>query len=524
MPLTVNDEEEARQRRKLAWLGVGALALIGAGAGVALWMRAPDAASGSVPFPTAKLVMPQTEDSPSELEKELGFTRLMEILGMESQRPAVAAVARPFVRAFNERPELKRTYEDFKKRAKLGQKPTAKEFMASLRSQPAFGRLTGEFGRGGGGGGGSSAMLALAQHPELKRFLGEQARVVGAEGGGAARDKKGVLAKSPASAGQGAASGSGSGSGAGSAAKGPGGFSAAELAQLASVGPSVAAGGETGTQSSPGNAPSGSGSDAHDATKLDKEWKDEKNITLSEDVKKLNKVLKQYPCLAPLGEAKLLRFINGADIDRVGVWGACFQLKWYQECHATNCTPPLGEFPCWQACLDANQDNERACIQKVRSQPGCSQTDIPPQIWEANCVPRRNPQTGKCLARTPPITECGLGQCVDQAPAAALLPTPSPAAPQEVPADPIEFALMMETAGCGSGDAACAQRFVDSFNDPNSPNFGRNYNLDEDGNPVYRDAQDWFRRTVDENPERAKELLEKYPQILKKYPEFRNVE
>ena len=405
--MTVSDEENERSRKRLLVLALAALFLVGAGAGVSVWMRAPQTDPGGDPFPTPKTAMPRLPDTQNtELESELSFSRLMEILGMESQKPSVAPVARTIVKAFTTQPELKRKYDEFKRKADLGHKPTAKDFMASMRSQPAFGRMAAELGRSAGG---SAAMMSLAQHPELRRFLGEQDRLMKAGGDPAARDKKAIVPGGLA----GAKPAEG-GAGAGSALKAGGAApNTTELAQLASAGPAISASGGTGTQGAAG----GSGSDAHDATKLDKGWKDEKNITLSDDVKKLNKLLQQYPCLASLGQPKLLRFINGADIDKLGLWGACFQLKWFADCRATGCTPPVGEHPCWSACLEANSDNERTCIQKVRLQPGCSQADIPGDIWAVNCVPKR--VNGKCVSRTPPIAECGLSPCVDDAAAVA---------------------------------------------------------------------------------------------------------
>ena len=495
-PATVSDEEGERHRRKLLLLGLCAFFLIGAGVGVSLWMRAPQDQPGGDPFPAPKVVTAKPADTRAgELENELSFSRLMDILGMESDKPAIAPFTKPFVKAFTSNPETRKPFEEFKRKAALGQKPKAKDFLASMRAQPAFGRMVAELGRSPGG---SAAMMSLAQHPELKRFLAEQDRLAKAGGGPASRDKGAAVALRPRAGGKGADGAAGTG-----AVLKSGGFApnAAELAQLASVGPAIGAGGGSGTQGAGGAG--GSGPDAHDATKLDKGWKDEKNITLSDDVKKLNKLLQQYPCLASLGQAKLLRFINGADIDRLGLWGACFQLKWFQDCRVTGCTPPVGEHPCWQSCLDANNDNERACIQKVRAQPGCGQGDIPADIWAANCVPKRNPATGKCVSSTPPIPECGLGSCIDDpalAESTPVTPTEQAAAAAKFASDPAEQAMREMTCNC-TGQAAVdyEARMLHLQNDQGVDFNDSNY---QGGNGLhYNSAGDWLGQTLRDSPE-----------------------
>lgn len=401
------------KQRRVELVVVAALSLAGLGVAVELLRRESSEPSeaavgpvGFLPKPEAAGLGPGARAEPAypEAERELSFSRLMDILGAEAAKPEVAPLVEPFKKAFAAQPKLKKTFDEYKRRAAGGEKPSAKAFLSELRKNSEFAKLAHAFGQGPGG---SSALLALARQPELKRFMNEQDRALaaaGRPGPGAPAGRTGRMV--PVSGGRGASGGGARAAGVASYA-GPAGFqpepAAAGLHGAAPSAPGMEPGGKPGSQSSPGAV---AGPGAHAATPLAKDWKDEKTITRIED--KIQKLLERYPCLEPLGAATLERFIAGSSIDTVGLWGACFQLRLYGSCKSTGCGQALS---CWQACMDAQDGNTRGCIEKTRQQPGCGKPDVDRDAWTTYCVPRRDAR-GNCLPGTP-IPECGEPPCAD---------------------------------------------------------------------------------------------------------------
>lgn len=492
------------------------LSVAGMAVAIELVRRAPSDTSlagvgpvGYLPKPEPGILRPAPRPEPAypEAEQELGFSRLMDILGAEAAKPEIAPAAEVFKKAFNAQPTLRKTFREFKAKADRGEKPSAKAFFAALRANPAFGRLVSEFGRGSGSG----AMMALARQPDLKRFLNQQDRELAAAGKGAgpagrsartaygrggsgtaglegARQSSlvnafGALAsRAPATA-EGNATTFG-----GTRPQEPARTSTDGAGAVAGPGPGAGNPATGAGGSNPrGNLPGGT--DPGVDPNLDDEWKDK-----------------------PIGSEGMAKEIrdwlnrNGLDADAYmnnrdsGFWDLCFQRGELKKCHdacASNppraisgksmCSPP-GDPTYWGTCMIVHGD-EGACLKACKEQAPCKVNDA---AVERLCrKPKREGRAPHANCRYVP----------------GFTSTPD---------DPVERALLFETSGCAT--QACADAYLASFSDPNSPNYQRNYNIGPDGNPIYENAMDWFRRTAAENPERAKELVDKYPAILRRYP------
>ncbi|MBI4346350.1 MAG: hypothetical protein HY553_05820, partial [Elusimicrobia bacterium] len=108
----------------LGWLLVG-LAPRGAARKTARSSPPPDAATRPAQRPRAA-------------EPDLSFGEFMKILGAEAEKPASAPAAQALTKAFLEQPKLRAVYEDFTRREGRGERPSAKSFLAAVRSKPAF--------------------------------------------------------------------------------------------------------------------------------------------------------------------------------------------------------------------------------------------------------------------------------------------------------------------------------------------------------------------------------------------------
>ncbi|MBI4349281.1 MAG: hypothetical protein HY553_20755 [Elusimicrobia bacterium] len=84
------------------------------------------------------------------------------------------------------------------------------------------------------------------------------------------------------------------------------------------------------------------------------------------------RLLEMYPWLGKLTEEERRRLL--AQIDRDGLWGACFRLDLYGRCREAcadsdgQCRPVSG----WKSCLDAHNGDEDACRAACPLQPGCT--------------------------------------------------------------------------------------------------------------------------------------------------------
>ncbi|MBI4348824.1 MAG: hypothetical protein HY553_18440 [Elusimicrobia bacterium] len=132
----------------------------------------------SEPEPLIVEEAPPRSSLPLPDAPDLSFGQIMRILGAESDKPEVAQAAGEFKKEFVETPELKKAFDEYRHRAARGLDPPAAEFLQTLRAIPAFRKLMAKWGSGTG----KSAMLILAKHPEIRRFLNEERRAAAAAG------------------------------------------------------------------------------------------------------------------------------------------------------------------------------------------------------------------------------------------------------------------------------------------------------------------------------------------------------
>lgn len=467
---------------------------------------------GYLPKPDAGSLRPAARPEPAypEAEQELGFSRLMEILGAEAAKPEIAPAAEAFKKAFNAQPALRKTYDEFKAKADRGERPAAKAFFAALRGNPAFGRLVSEFGRGSGSG----AMMAIVQQPDLKRFLNQQDKLLAAAGKGpgpAGRATRTALGRGGAggaglegarhtslvnafgalaSRAPAAADGNASTFG-GTRPQEPSRTSADGATPVTGPGPGSGTPSTGSGSSNPrGNMPGGA-ADGVDPN-LDDEWKN-KPVDSEGMAKEIRDWLNR----------------NGLNADEYmgnrdsGFWDLCFKRGELKKCSDACANPPRamsGKSMCnlpsdktfWGTCLAVHAD-EGACLKACPQQAPCRVSDA---SVERLC--RKPKREGRR-----PHDNCVF------VPGFSLSPD-----------DPVERALLLETSGCATEE--CAEAYLATFFDPKSSNYRKDYNLDAQGNRVYENAMHWFRQTAAENPERAKELVDKHPNILRKYPSLRN--
>ncbi|MBI5200795.1 MAG: hypothetical protein HY925_04330 [Elusimicrobia bacterium] len=85
----------------------------------------------------------------------------------------------------------------------------------------------------------------------------------------------------------------------------------------------------------------------------------------------MRRLLEMYPWLGELSDQE--RRSLQSQIDKDGLWGACFKLKLYERCRSA-CAASGGQcrpVPGWNSCLDAYNGDENACNVECPLQPGC---------------------------------------------------------------------------------------------------------------------------------------------------------
>ncbi|MBI4423486.1 MAG: hypothetical protein HY554_07160 [Elusimicrobia bacterium] len=418
------------RQRRIELAVVVAISLIGVAVGLELVRRHPADGTLAGVGPMSWTSRPQAPglDRPigeshlaPEDDKELSFNRLMDILGAEAEKPAIAPLAKAFARDFMSKPPLKKTYEDFKRRADNGERPKAKDFLGSLRAAPAFQKLASDILRGGGGSGSGGAMMALVQHPELKRFLNQQDRALGPSGASSAmaskdRDRRAAMLQ-----------------GGTQSSQGPD-----YLAKVAGIGASPNApgatdlgGGPLGYHADGGQTLSsqGAAAGAPDAAQAPK---DSKSVSVKDKEKDPAHNVPGFggggglktPATEDMDKA-ISTWLNTYLKDKrkavedgiqagLTPWGACFKAGALQDCItacenppdrvSTNrllfCNPPKpGYLPYFRACMDANNDSETACLLKCRQQAPCT-TD--PGAWKTHCGTPEKLMANRAFCKFPP--------------------------------------------------------------------------------------------------------------------------
>lgn len=400
-------------------MALAAAAVLTAAIAAERWGRAPapgerDLAAAKLLFPLAAPhapgLTPPAADSGlfgrAESDDTLSFDEFMGYLHDVAQDPAASPAAKQFVGAFNERPELKAIHQKFKDASVSGKESAASAFVEALRAEPAFRQLTAKFL----GSPQSTAFLASGKFPELADVAAafqesrgaapparidapaktppwrpptfEEARksVLGSIGG-----QSSVAGRPLASAGPAFGSGAHAGAerGHGPAAAEPGGAPAVPEGRVAGVG----SGGGDGSKKPGAGVPN--------------TIKDVKQITLNE---KLAKLLQLHPYLAKYFEPAELEKL-AEDIDRYGLWGACFANGWLDRCVSAcregvsrgkaTCKVPSDLFA---ACSEAF--GEQRCVGMCKEQPPCF---VPARVMARMCDPNNPARPPEC-SQTPSPT------------------------------------------------------------------------------------------------------------------------
>lgn len=384
-----------------------------AGAGVVLLLalaidravRVPDrsarnAAAAGLLFPLAK-----PERSPVDLEAPasgllgeteaeggLGFDEFMDYLNEVAQDPSVSPAAKEFVEGFERQPELRRVLRDFQRASAEGKKPTANRFVATLRREPAFRQLAAKLLEASR----SASVFAAGKYPELADLAKAYAEARGAsavEPGGRAPagkvptfEEARRLALESAAAGGLAPQSPGPALGPENAGGGP------RVVDLGGGGPSFASPGgapgslegRRGTSVTPADAKGGGVGGSPSRVK---------------DVKRIQpppkgaKLLKLYPFLGKYFSPDELARLE-ADVERSGLWGACFENGWFARC-ADACRDGKaadGRIVC------SVPDGWSACMKDLKDAPRCVELCLS----QAPCVPDRDVLAKLCYVPQPP--------------------------------------------------------------------------------------------------------------------------
>ncbi|MBI4348076.1 MAG: hypothetical protein HY553_14560, partial [Elusimicrobia bacterium] len=108
---------------------------------------------------------------------DVTFTEMLGLLKDGPRSAKTQAVADKFAADFKAQPRLKAVYDDYKRDAAAGKKPTAAAFMAKLRGTEGFKELVTRFAGMPGSG---ALMLQIAKQPRMETFLREDsARILG---------------------------------------------------------------------------------------------------------------------------------------------------------------------------------------------------------------------------------------------------------------------------------------------------------------------------------------------------------
>lgn len=373
------------QHWRLAALGAVAALFLYSGARVARRpgppaepRRALGAPAELMPPPSRRPVAAEQQAAgPDSVEDPLSFESFVRILDERAKAPWAAPMAKAFAKRFMAEPALKRTYEGFRSASAQGKKPTAAAFMAALRKQAAFRKLTGEFGKQAGAAG---VLQAFVRQPDLKRFAQEESfALAGPPAAQRSAPPGGQMPQAPpATSSPGAkpalaaeAAPSGATAGGGKPEDGgrrePGGSAPSTPSQAAAK-PKEA--GARGSGSSPD--PKGAAGPRPSA-RLPAE---------------LDGVVGDNPWLAlmtPQERASILQW------GELGLWGACFRLGLYRRCSAACAASLRGcrAKTAWDSCLDAFGSEVR-CVAECSTR-GCS---APPDVLARVCV--KDPRPAYC--------------------------------------------------------------------------------------------------------------------------------
>ncbi|MBI4347651.1 MAG: hypothetical protein HY553_12410 [Elusimicrobia bacterium] len=388
---TERSAPSARNRLLAAALAVAALA-------TAWWLGRPrtEEPLAPAPFPAPAPAAPvaAVPEAPADrLPPELlGFDDFVRELGLEGERPALASLAKPFKEKFMAEPVLRETYERFRKADRDGKKPSARAFIATLRSLPEFKKVAAPFVFSTAG---TTAFAALARNPQLREVMaGEKALMARAA---AAKRAAAVAAAGPQT------------SKALARFDGPARFGSEPAGGLraGAVGDEAAVRTERAFAS--GRADEPAKEKAHevkpDLKHVDVVQKDCAKQDLTSGIPWLRELSQLGPGGRDAFETAFAQY---------GQWGACFARKLYARCKAAceeswrykaydaecreipgrkvTCNAPEGGWGegGFQACLEwLGTAGEERCIDECKAQPPCA---VPADIL-AKYAPKKEPGT-----------------------------------------------------------------------------------------------------------------------------------
>ncbi|MBI5202317.1 MAG: DUF4214 domain-containing protein [Elusimicrobia bacterium] len=364
------------------------------------------------------------------ISEELSLGGFVQILKDAPKTKKTGALVEDFMSKFKAAPGgLKPAYDTFMRRAEGpgGGKVTASDFMSAMRGNSSFRKLASEFMSSPGG----PAFMAVAgSHPDMKKFLANEAgkvvrdnwdqaqrRFQRAAGAGLSRTEGAGSFGSRVSALGGDMGGS---TGLGSTIR-------SQSAQLASgtIGLTDQSGGTTGIgggASASGSGTTGAGAPPPSSAGVSNPTTGATSPTTSgtngttgvpltkvPDIGTARKILNErFPWVfyqGILSDAQLLSLARAVMDEGFAPWAACFHLNLFDQCYRT-CTgadgkevlgrtmtcslPPPPDGTGWTACMDGFDppNNEITCFGYCSKESRCQ---TPAAIWQKMCVKPAGP-------------------------------------------------------------------------------------------------------------------------------------
>lgn len=298
-----------------------------------------------------------------EDDDDLSFGDMLDVLGAEVSKPEVRAVAKPFARDFRSDPVLRAAFQDAADQERSGKRLSASEFLDRMGRLPQFHALVERYGDAAT----TSALLALYQAPNLRRFWKKQtrspsnnplvaramalAKARGLSLSGPAARPAGWLAAMP-----------GAGDGA--------------VIPTSSVADTIVS--TAGAQSGSGPNAGGGGAGGHDVQASLAPIK-----AATSDAMTAFCAPENFKWLCDgVDPAERVAIYNAIGIH--GLWGACFYLNLYPRCLSA-CQSSSGKcapVTAWNACMEYADQDEVRCLSLCNSARFCR---VPKEAWDEHC-------------------------------------------------------------------------------------------------------------------------------------------
>lgn len=333
------------------------------------------------PRPTVALPLPERRAPPPQAAPVSEFDKLLALFREAEADSATAPAVRAFAEEFQETPELEKAYADFAADQKgPDPKETVASFVQSLSDKAEFRQLVSRFAQDPGFRGVAQQLSARPEIRDAIQAVLQKARsekalksALASSGRGAGRLS---AAREASRAGAGVARRTDAGAGPSSTAASGG----ASQTALASI-PDAKPGGSADRKRVEGRSRQGGA--AHDVDPV-------LSSIGNASGKPASKFCANFPQFKP--------FCTGvpphlkpefepieAQIMRYGLWGACFVTDKYESCRAV-CRGACDAPEAWDACLEAYDDNELACLKECQERAAWCSPDE--QVVETRCVKR----------------------------------------------------------------------------------------------------------------------------------------